>query len=100
MSKTFITELKAKLEQNGMFESQAQAVIDLMLEGEKDSPMNNRWNESPDGYPGMLFNIIWETCRTYALKYIDEKCPLAWFRPCFLPHDQQQEFLKQNNVSI
>lgn len=98
--KTFITELKALLEQNGMFESQSQDVIDLMLEGEKDSPMNSRWNKNPEDYPSSIRNIIWETCKHYALVYIDEKHPKAWFRPCFLPHDQQREFLKQNNIYV
>ena len=100
MSKTFISRLKKELELNGMFESQAQAVIELMIEGEKDSSMNNRWNESPDNYPEGLFNSVWELCKTYALKYTEENCPHAWFRVCFFPTHEQQAFLKQNNISV
>ncbi len=91
--KTFLSELQARLEQNGMFESQAKAVIQLMLEDEVSSIMGQRWTENPDHYPPSLVDMLWVSCSRYALRYIDQHCPQAWFRPCFLPPSEQAAFL-------
>lgn len=98
MSKTFVSELQARLEQNGMFDSQAKAVMQSMLEGEADSSMAQRWTDDPDAYPPVMLNVLWVTCASYALKYIDKHCPQAWFRPCFLPASEQAAFLTQTQA--
>lgn len=98
---SFIKQLKVHLERNGMSITQAQAVIERMVSGEADSSMPTRWQEDTGDYPPMLYNLIWGICKTYALKYIDSECPMAWFRPCYLPEAEQREFLrKEQNAAL
>jgi len=67
---------------NGMSSEQA---IDIMATvKEEDSPMKGRWNDTFEGYPDTMLPILMFGVRREALKYIDENCPKAWFRPVFV----------------
>ena len=95
MGCSFIEKLQQELQANGMFESQAQAVVESLKIGEAESAMASIWNRQVDGYPPTIWNIFWRTACVYALKYIDAHAPKAWFRPVFLPADEQETFLQQ-----
>lgn len=90
----FIEKLERDLEANGMFPDQVQAVMVLFMEDNNKTSMGQRVYEDVNNYPEMIYNILWLTCKTFALKYIDETCPKAWFRAAFLPPNEQDEYLK------
>jgi hypothetical protein len=84
--KTFNQVLTKRLEANGMFESQAEQVMknywtsDLASSGDlSDKPTIN--------YPEQIENLVWAGVRIVALKYINEHCPKAWFKPVFEDKD-------------
>lgn len=91
---TFLFKLFGDMEANGMFPSQAAAVMDLFIEDQRTSSMSSRWYDDPSGYPDMIYHLQWRLLCTYALAYIDANCPKAWFRPVFLPPAEQEEWLK------
>lgn len=77
----FEEKIKELLFNHGMFENQANAVIKIMKE---DKAMVNRWNDDTGEYPDSVLNVLWLSVKAAALEYIDENCPLAWFRSLFV----------------
>lgn len=41
------------------------------------------WHRPADEYPDVVYITLFVALRRIALIYIDETCPLAWFRPMF-----------------
>lgn len=76
--------VRGYLFQNGMFESDVQKVMELAKQDEvlKDT-ISERWNDSLEGYPPLFKNLLIVSINAIAVKYIDENCPLAWYRPMF-----------------
>ena len=95
---TFLRKLANDLEHNGMFPRQVVDVMAAFFAGEEHSGMAGRWLEDPDSYPEIIYHLQWRILCTYALKYIDEHAPKAWFRPVFLPPDEQEAWLKENGA--
>lgn len=81
-----------------MLSNQVEDVMTNFIKGEEDSSMASRWLEDPESYPEILYHLQWRILCTYALKYIDEHAPKAWFRPVFLPPDEQEAWLKENGA--
>lgn len=67
----------------GMFDTQAKEVLDRVKADKVNEPMKQRWNDAPEDYPEILFNVIWINTKQHALEWIDENLPQAWFRPMF-----------------
>lgn len=69
---------------NGMFETDAQKVIELAKQDEvlKDT-MSGRWQDDLEGYPPFMKNIFLVSINSVATKYIDEHQPKAWYRAVF-----------------
>jgi len=82
---TFHDSAKNMLVQNGMFDADAETVINAMMKEEEYSNMRNRWHEDTGNYPWMLLNVIMMQTHRYAYKWICENTPQAWFRPLFSP---------------
>ena len=80
---TFKNYFTKKLEENGMFASDAAAVIDQTIASPEAESMQGRWDDDMAGYPQIMTNIVWMTVRLNALKWIDANAPEAWFRPMF-----------------
>lgn len=89
-----ILHLAAWLIKNGMFPRQAAGTLELMVLGEANNAVSSRWLDPASDYPTALIDILHATCKIYALRYCDEQCPEAWFRPVFLPAEEQAEFLR------
>lgn len=92
---TFAEKMLHELEQNGLFPDQAKEVLQLIMDSEETEQMRNRWGDEVSGYPEGFFNIIFATSKTIVLDWIDKKCPMAWFRPMFLPVAERDALLKQ-----
>lgn len=86
------------LTDNGMFDNQVADVMKRLMESEAADPMRGRWDQAMSGYPAIMKNVLVLNVKAEALKYIDENCPEAWFRPCFLPADQQKAFMEETSA--
>ncbi len=84
--KTFNQILTKRLEENGMFESQAVQVMKNYWASDMASS-GNLADKSVYSYPEQLENLVWAGVRIEALKYINEHCPKAWFKPVFDDND-------------
>lgn len=69
--------------ERGMFEDQAKAVVDTVIESDKNGAMAHRWSDDIEGYPPQMKAVIAASVKAHALRWIDEHCPQAWFRPVF-----------------
>jgi hypothetical protein len=87
---TIKEKLKKMITSRGMFESQFDQVFPL-IEAELLSFTSRAsinpidWEDSAESYPEILYKVIWVTSSPIILKWIDENCPNAWFRPMFAP---------------
>ena len=76
-------KLKNMLVERGMFENQANAVMEAVKTDKGNEAMLGRWNEPANAYPETLYLVLWSSVKDAALAWIDENCPRAWFRPMF-----------------
>jgi len=75
--------LRTKLYDNGLFENQADAVLENLMKSEAQEPMKGRWNDSVEGYPKVLLVMGWIAAQDEAVKWIDANLPQHWARPMF-----------------
>jgi hypothetical protein len=74
------------LVENGMFESQAEKVVDIAI------PELNKLVDSyqitfdrpADEYPSSLYAVLFIAIKPIALKWIEENLPQVWFKPMFM----------------
>ncbi len=81
---TFRQALVAEMVSRGMFESQANKVMDLVIADEINRDMAGRWDEDASEYPAPLLIVLWLNARGTALEWIDQNLPRAFYRPMFL----------------
>lgn len=79
---TFEEKLKALLVEHGMFERQAQVIVDRMKAHEWNAEV--RWNDQVEHNPLSMLAILWSRAQKEALAYIDEVCPKAFNRSMFV----------------
>jgi hypothetical protein len=77
---TFMEALQDYGTDRGMSEGQADEVAKMVQE---ETHQGYRLNETVDNYPKVMLNIACMTFDTCAVKYIEEHCPLAWFKLMF-----------------
>lgn len=80
---TFEQRVTEQLVASGLFPDQAgeilsRAKVDLSLKA-----MVDRWNETTEDYPDVVFTALWLSIERIALQWIDANAPQAWFRPLF-----------------
>lgn len=70
---------------NGLFESQAEEVMEIAIP-ELNSLIENysiTWNRPSEEYPDVIYNILFNSMKPTVLKWIEENKPQAWFKPMF-----------------
>ncbi|HUV95763.1 MAG TPA: hypothetical protein VMX14_13190 [Anaerolineae bacterium] len=67
----------------GMSNSQAAAVIEMMKADEDNKSMQNRWDTMVEDYTDIVMIILLDSAKQTALEYIDANCPRAFFRSLF-----------------
>jgi hypothetical protein len=67
----------------GMFENQAAQVFQSVKSDEVNAPMAKRWNDTIDGYPPVMLNVLALGLNRAATQWIDANLPNAWYRPVF-----------------
>lgn len=81
---TLEEKLRQLLVEHGLFESQADAVIQSVKADDANEAMLGRWGDAVDDYPPQMLAMLWLSTKRHALSYIDANLPLAWFRPLFV----------------
>lgn len=81
----FYDTLRKYLIDNGMFDSQADAVMQIAVKDDSFSNMNGRWNDDASGYQNGFTNILTALLRPIAYRWICDNAPQAWFRAVFSP---------------
>lgn len=78
--------LEKKLVAHGMFENQAQEVLDVAIPRiKKFSEDYTITFDSPSSdYPSVLYNLLFIQIKPIALEWIDKNKPEAWFREMFV----------------
>lgn len=92
---TFNEMMNQYLQDNGMFESQAEAVIDLAQGHEIFEAMKNNLNKDMAEYSGVFERLCIHSLKVVAIEYIDKECPMAWFRTVFLPESEQRKLMPE-----
>ena len=85
------------LTNNGMFDSQAQAVFESAKPLIEVDGYRMTWDRPSDEYPLEMYAVINLILKREALSYIDQNCPRAWFRPMFCD-DPQAEILRLQSL--
>lgn len=50
------------------------------------------YNRPQHEYPTMMYNLLWlNPIREVVLEYLDEKHPMAWFKPMYYSIEKQKE---------
>lgn len=83
--KTLKDAMLERLQGNGLFPDQAEAVFKEAIADECMETMVGRWNDEASGYPEGLIVTSWMLMKPIAAKWIEKNCPQAWFRPMFAP---------------
>jgi hypothetical protein len=90
-------DLERRLKDIGMNDIQAKGCVDLYVEEwghETKIPLNGL------AYEDALQRLFFMVLKPYALKYIEQTCPGAWFKPMLLPEEELNKFIedtKKNN---
>lgn len=90
MSETTKQRCLKMLTQNGMFESQAEAVLEQAKPQIEGDGYSMTWDSSADDYPAPMYAVINLILRREALNWIDTNLPKAWFRPMFTPDPEAE----------
>lgn len=69
--------------QRGMFDSQAEQVLERAKPDIEVGGYQMTWDRPASEYPDVLYAVIGLILKRHALEWIDEHAPLAWFRPMF-----------------
>jgi len=81
---TFREAILHGLVSRGMFADQAYAVVARFATSDAAETMAGRWDDTMKGYPPIMLPVLRGSVDAEALRYIDECCPEAWFRPLFV----------------
>ena len=78
-------KLMDMLVQHGMFESQAEKVLEIAIPKIEAATPDYRitWNRPAEEYPNALYRVMWIYVKAAAKDWIAENAPRAWFRPIF-----------------
>ena len=71
------------LHDNGLFETEAKAVLDLYLSSPLGEPMKSRMDDDESGYPQTTIVATWMGVCASAVEWIDKNKPHHWARAMF-----------------
>jgi hypothetical protein len=99
MGVTILEYVKAELEKSGLFDTMVEEVLPRIINAPILDNMKHRWNDKTSDYPEGLLRVTWMLICTVVLEYIDEKCPMAWFRPMFDLKDPIHKMTKEELIA-
>lgn len=71
------------LQQNGLFQSQAESVMIMATGDPAFECFAGRWNDDISGYPEALLAILRVSAGLLAVRWSDDNLPRAWWRTVF-----------------
>lgn len=79
-------KLISMLVANGMFESQAEKVMEIAIKELKTIDEDYKkisWDRTSEEYPDKLYSFWFGAIKPIAYKWIEENLPQAWFKEMF-----------------
>lgn len=76
---------------SGLSSEDAIKVFNRTIANPENSTMAGRWDDNIDEYPPLIKSIITINVNSEALKWCNEHCPEAWFKPVFMTKAQREE---------
>jgi hypothetical protein len=70
-------------EENGLWQQEAEQIVDVMIAEDREKTMVGRWNDQADGYPQQMIAVLWMSFKFTADKWLKENKPMHWARPMF-----------------
>jgi len=84
---TFEQYIRKQLDEAALFPEDVEAVIKRIKDAPENKVMENLWHRDLEGYPATMQKLAEVTMKRHALLWIEETCPDAWFKVCFLPEE-------------
>lgn len=75
--------LYGRLLGSGLFDSQAEAVLQMVYD-EGDKELKTRWHDNYEDYNPIVIDVLWVSVCRNTLKFIDANCPKHWARNFFV----------------
>ena len=72
------------LQENGLFEKEATAILDAYTKGPLGGPMSERMDDGVEGYAAPILSVTWLGVKKTAVEWIDANCPQHWARGMFV----------------
>jgi len=85
MTMTWKEWMVKHLVDNGLFDSQAEAVVTAYLSAEGHDELSDLAGHAQEGYPPQVTAVVLVGLHHAALEWIDANMPQHWARPMFLP---------------
>ncbi len=88
-------KIESQLYEMGIFESDASKIMDyaIPLVDAEMTEMNMpaiTWNLPANGYPDMLYQILFTSIGRHVLAWAEDNMPMAWWKPMFLPAQERE----------
>ncbi|WP_027358407.1 hypothetical protein [Desulforegula conservatrix] len=64
-----------KLQDHGLWQQEAEAVMDIVEKAPENKAMQGRWHESPDAYSSGILVALWWSSKNHAIAWIDANKP-------------------------
>ena len=80
---TWADWIKKQLQDRGLFESDAEKILEAIKSAPENAAMATRWNDSTDNYPPQMQSVVWLSVKSIAFEWIDENQPNAWYKSMF-----------------
>lgn len=80
-------------EDRGMFDTQAYDIVNILKSNYSDLKITNKFND----YPKSIIFILNKLINITSIKYIEETCPEAWFKPLFMTEKDREKFIQDLN---
>jgi len=94
MSETTIQKFKAMLTSNGMFDNQADEVLELFKPKMEVGGYRMTWDRPASEYPLPVYAMGQMILYQTAVEWFDANLPKAWNRQAFLPPSEREAAIR------
>lgn len=79
----FHDKMLQELQNHGLWEDEAKAVLDAVKFAPTSEPFVGRWRDEVEDYPPVVWNLLWIGAKKEAARWLAENKPEHWARPMF-----------------
>ena len=97
MTTTFNILCKKHLVNNGLSNLAADNIMHVVRAAPENESMSGRWADDVGEYPAVMQRMVLLTINRYALRWIEQNCPDAWFKAMFDPADPIHQIVDLNS---